>query len=167
MAFFLRKLRGAELNWSTHEKEALAQVLSLKEWRCYVEGVHFILETDHSPLRYLQTQPHLSRKQARWLEFFQQFSFEVRYKKGAQNRVADVLSRLQINQIEARWESQPGWISEIKAALVADIEAREARQAIQQGSETWVEQDELFFFQTAAVCAKRSTHPSSVVTGST
>lgn len=78
IAYFSRKLRGIELNWSTHEKEALAQGLALKEWRCYVEGASFVLETDHSPLCYLQTQPQLSRKQARWLEFFQQFTFEVR-----------------------------------------------------------------------------------------
>lgn len=130
IAYFSRKLHGAELNWSTHEKEALAQVLALKEWWCYVEGVQFVLETNHSPLRYLQTQPQLSRKQARWLEFFQQFSFDVRYRKGLRNQVADALSRLQVQQIEATWILQPGWMEEIKQAMPADLEARATRQEI-------------------------------------
>lgn len=100
IAYFSRKLKGAELNWSTHKKEALSQVLALKEWRCYLEGVPFELETDHSPLRYLQTQPTLSCKQAQWLGFFQQIQFTVKYKKGCQNKVADRLSRIQLTALQ-------------------------------------------------------------------
>lgn len=64
IAYFSRKLRGAELNYSVHEKETLAQVLALKHWRCFLEGPRFVVETDHNPLVYLQTQPTLSTKQA-------------------------------------------------------------------------------------------------------
>lgn len=82
VAFFSRKLKGAELNWTTSEKKAIAQVLAIKEWRCFSEGAHFLLKTDHHPLVYLQTQATLSRKQARWLEFLQQYSFSVQHVQG-------------------------------------------------------------------------------------
>lgn len=141
IAYFSRKLKDAEVNYSVHERETLAQVLGLKHWRCYLEGPHFVVETDHSPLIYLQTQPSLSRRQARWLEFFQQFDFEVRYKKRFMNRVADALSRLHVAHVRTAVNIQSEWRNDFVIAYDADSEAREARKAIAQGDSTWSERD--------------------------
>jgi hypothetical protein len=51
-----------------HEKELLAVIHSLKVWRHYLLGVKFKIETDHQSLKYLSTQPNLSRRQYRWVE---------------------------------------------------------------------------------------------------
>ena len=59
-------------------------------------GNHFIVVTDHNSLKYLQTQPTLSRRQARWSEFLAKFDFEIVYRPGKGNVVADALSRLQV-----------------------------------------------------------------------
>lgn len=111
-------------------------MLALKTWRCFIEGEHFILETDHSPLTYLQTQPLLSRKQARWLEFFEQFHFEVRYKKGIQNRVADALSRVKLSNLST-WQGKPSWSQEIQQALEVDQHARQARKTLGTDQSPW------------------------------
>ncbi len=55
-------------------------------------GVPFVVQTDHASLRYLQTQAKLSRRQARWLELFADFTFEIEHLAGRLNR-ADPLSR--------------------------------------------------------------------------
>jgi hypothetical protein len=69
VAFKSRKLNSAELNYNVTEKEMLAVVHALRVWRCYLEGADFTVNTDHVSNTYFQTQPNLSRRQARWSEF--------------------------------------------------------------------------------------------------
>jgi hypothetical protein len=47
VAFESRKLNDAELNYQTTEKEMLAVVHALREWRCYLEGAEFSVYTNH------------------------------------------------------------------------------------------------------------------------
>jgi hypothetical protein len=93
IAFLSHKMNEHELNYPTHDKETLAIILALKEWRHYLHGTQFTIITDHQSLQYLQSQPHLSPRQIRWLEFIQQFDFKIVYKPGKLNVVADALSR--------------------------------------------------------------------------
>jgi hypothetical protein len=87
VAFESRKFNSAELNYQTTEKEMLAVVHALRVWRCYLEGVEFTVYTDHVSNTYFQTQPNLSRRQARWSEFLQRFgSFELRNGSTAKER---------------------------------------------------------------------------------
>ena len=86
----------AELNYATHERELLVVIHSLPTWRHYSLGNHFIVVTDHNSLKYLQTQPTLSRRQARWSEFLSEFDFEIVYRLGKGNVAVDALSRLHV-----------------------------------------------------------------------
>jgi len=101
IAYFSKTLTAAEQKYATHEQETLAIVEALKQWRVYLQGRHFIVWTDHYSLKYLKTQPQLSNRQARWLEFLEELDFELKYIKGKQNVVADALSRKEhsVNQI--------------------------------------------------------------------
>ena len=93
LAFESKKLTDAEKNWTTGDQELWAVIHALKVWRCYLEGVKFTVVTDHHPLVHLQSQPSLSRRQARWSEYLQRFNFDWQYRPGSGN-VADPLSRL-------------------------------------------------------------------------
>jgi hypothetical protein len=93
VAYESRKLSPAEQNYAVHEKELLAIIHAIRTWRMYLEGQHFTVETDHASLEYIKTQSNLSRRQARWLETLQSQDFEVRYRPGKTNIVADALSR--------------------------------------------------------------------------
>jgi hypothetical protein len=92
IAYESRRLTDAQYKWTTTEQEMWAVVHALRVWRCYLEGAQFTVITDHNPLIYLKTQKNLSRKQARWSEDMQQFTFEWKYSPGRTN-VADPLSR--------------------------------------------------------------------------
>jgi transposase InsO family protein len=93
VAFTSRKMNSAERNYPTHEQELLAVVHALKTWRYYLDGSHFIVYTDHDTLRHFPTQPKLTRRQARWMELLQEYDFDFKYKRGADNIVSDALSR--------------------------------------------------------------------------
>ena len=93
VCFMSKKMLPAERNYPIHEQELLAVICALKEWRHYLHGAKFQVVTDHKSLQWLQTQPNLSARQTRWVELLQQFEFEIVYKEGKTNIVADALSR--------------------------------------------------------------------------
>jgi hypothetical protein len=68
-------------------------------------GNKFIVKTDQRPLQYLQTQAHLSRRQARCVLFLQEFYFDWDYVSGDSNRAADALSRQDVDPIHSTWGS--------------------------------------------------------------
>ncbi|GJP50204.1 hypothetical protein CLOM_g9349 [Closterium sp. NIES-68] len=91
IAYLSKKLHGAELNYPIHDKEALAIVIAFKAWRCYLEGRRTTVYTDHCSLKYLKTQPNLSRRQVRWIDFLEtHFHYDIVYKPGHKNK-ADAL----------------------------------------------------------------------------
>ncbi len=92
VAFYSKKFTKEQINYSTYEQEFTAVVHALRVWRCYLEGVKFTLYTDHQPLTYYNSQPQLSRRQARWLNTIASFDFEWKHIKGTLNP-ADPLSR--------------------------------------------------------------------------
>ena len=92
IAYTSSKYIPAELNYTTGEQELLGVVKAMQEWRCYLEGSDSILVTDHNPLTFLQEQPTLSRRQARWMEYLARFHYTWKYRPGRLN-VADPVSR--------------------------------------------------------------------------
>eukprot|EP00983_Pelagomonas_calceolata_P117586 1160429-Pelagomonas_calceolata.AAC.1 len=82
VAYYSRKFSPAEGNYTTGEQELLAQHDALLQWRCDLEGPEITLVTDHNLLVYLVSQPLLSRKQARWLNFFSRFNYRWVYRPG-------------------------------------------------------------------------------------
>ena len=94
-----RSLRGAEMNYSTYDKELLAVHDAFKHWRCYLDGNKSTFYTDHNPLVHLFKQERLNNRQTRWLSDLWDQNMEIKYIKGKQNIIADSLSRLQLNHI--------------------------------------------------------------------
>jgi putative transposase len=93
LAYFSRKLHGAEQRYSTYDKELLALRDALKHWRYYLLGRHTTILTDHASLRHMLQQPKLSQRQMRALEDMMEYDFDVEYLPGAKNYVQDALSR--------------------------------------------------------------------------
>ena len=94
IAYESRQLKVAEKNYPVHDKELLAMKYALVKFRVHLLGSKpFVIYTDHASLRTATQSPHLSQRMARWLSFFAEYNFEVKYKPGKQNALADALSR--------------------------------------------------------------------------
>ena len=89
-----KKLSHAELNYSTIEKECLAVVWGIKRFHMYLYGVRFVLQTDHEPLKYMNSAKFTNNRLMRWAMFLQSYNMKVEAIKGSDNVGADYLSRV-------------------------------------------------------------------------
>jgi hypothetical protein len=92
VAYLSRLLIPAQQNYSTTERELLAVVEALKQWRSYLLDKEFTVVTDHNPLTFFATKKEIHGRQARWAERLAMYNFKWQYKPGRTN-VADPLSR--------------------------------------------------------------------------
>ena len=86
-------LQGAEINYSTIEKELFAIVFYVHHFRPYLYGQKFILVTDHRPLVWLYSIKDPVSRLARWRIKLSEYDYEIVYKPGRVNSNADALSR--------------------------------------------------------------------------
>jgi hypothetical protein len=93
VAYASRKLKDAEKNYATIEKECLASIWAIKKFEPYLYGKSFVLETDHQPLHYLEKSKTENGRLMRWALTLQQYDFRVHVIKGKDNIGADYLSR--------------------------------------------------------------------------
>ena len=91
-----RTLDEAQQNYTTTEKELLAVVYVMEKFHPYLLCSKVMVYTDHSALKHLlekkDAKPHLIR----WILLLQEFDLEIKDKAGAENVIADHLSRLVI-----------------------------------------------------------------------
>ena len=101
LAYFSKKLRPPELKYSAFDRELLEVYLGIRHFRHYLEGREFPIFTDHRLLTFAMARSSepWSHRQARHLEYISQYSTDIRYVAGADNAVADALSRAAIEEI--------------------------------------------------------------------
>lgn len=97
IAYFSRKLQGAEQRYPTHDKETLAVVCAFKEWRHYLSGHRpgITVMCDNSATTFLKTKSSstLTTRQSKWASYLDEFEYDIKHIKGTHNVVADALSR--------------------------------------------------------------------------
>lgn len=95
VVYFSKRLCSAEENYSANDRELFAMIYFLKRFSCYLEGTSFEPITDNQVLKNFFTKPHLSRREARWLDLFGQFVVnQVTLKSGRAHVLGDALSRI-------------------------------------------------------------------------
>ncbi|KAL5466932.1 hypothetical protein EMCRGX_G031095 [Ephydatia muelleri] len=100
IAYASRSLTPSERQYSVIERECLAAVFAVKQFRHYLLGRPFSLHTDHQPLQWLSAQK-MEGRLCRWALALQEFDFEIKYRRGSANGNADALSRVPAVEVEA------------------------------------------------------------------
>ena len=93
VAYGSRQLKIHEQNYPTHDLELAAVVFALKSWRHYLYGEKFEVFSDHKSLKYIFSQKDLNLRQRQWMEYLEDYDFDLQYHPGKANVVADALSR--------------------------------------------------------------------------
>jgi hypothetical protein len=95
IAFASWTMTPAERNYQIYDKEFLAIINSLSEWRHYLLGAAKQIEifTDHRNLEYYRRPQNLSRRQADWVSQLSEYDFTLIHHPGKLNGIADFLSR--------------------------------------------------------------------------
>ncbi|RDX72647.1 Retrovirus-related Pol polyprotein from transposon 17.6, partial [Mucuna pruriens] len=88
IAYASRTMDFARQNYTT-------TVFALDKFRSYLLGSKIIVFFDHAALRYLLKKPDAKPRLIRWMLLLQEFNIEIRDRKGAENSVADHLSRIE------------------------------------------------------------------------
>jgi hypothetical protein len=123
LAFISKALSSLHLNMSVYDKEMLAVIHAVTKWRPYLIGHRFQIQTDHRSLKYLLEQRISSMEQHKWVTKLLGYDYEIVYKKGVENLVADALSRF-LKHAELHSLSTPTWpiFDLIKEEQQSDIE---------------------------------------------
>ena len=93
VAYASRKLLPREMNYSTIERECLGAVWGIQKFKNYLYGRHFVLQTDHQPLSYMQKARVSNSRIMRWALSLQSYRFTIQAINGSENVGADYLSR--------------------------------------------------------------------------
>ena len=78
---------------TTTEKELLAIIYAVKQFRPYLYGTQYTLVNDHKPLLWLPKLKDPSARVTRWKILLREYEYEIVHKAGKINMNADALSR--------------------------------------------------------------------------
>lgn len=134
ICFYSKKFCPKMLSASTYVRELCAITSAVKKWRTYLLGRKFVVHTDQRSLRELMTQVVQTPEQQFYLAKLLGYSYEIVYKPGTQNRVADALSRLYEPPAHMMAITIPHWdfLEKLKDSFVSDSELQELLLKVQK-----------------------------------
>jgi len=94
VTFYSKSLFSVERNYEIHNKEMLAIIYALEEWRHFLEGATYLVEiwTDHKNLEYFMTAKKLNCRQACWSLHLARFNFLLHHHPRCTMGKLDILS---------------------------------------------------------------------------
>ncbi|GAU30089.1 hypothetical protein TSUD_392450 [Trifolium subterraneum] len=127
ICYFSQKFCPKLMNASAYVRELCAITSAVKKWRTYLLGRKFVVHTDQRSLRELMTQVIQTPEQQFYLAKLLGYSYEIKYKPGTQNRVADALSRVHENFPSVMAITIPHWkfLEKLQAEINQDSEVKD------------------------------------------
>ena len=95
VAFLSKTFNETEQNYKIYDRELLAIIWALEEWRHYIQGSGHttVIYSDHQNLTYFWSAQKLNRWQARWSLYLSEFDVKLIHQSGSKMVQSDALSR--------------------------------------------------------------------------
>lgn len=125
LAFVSKALGPHTSALSTYEKEFLAILVAVEQWRAYLQHNEFVIFTDQRSLMHITDQRLQTPWQLKMHTKLVGLQYKVAYKPDASNSTADALSRHPSPpaQLQAISSATPDWLAEVAAGYHADPES--------------------------------------------
>ena len=136
LAYVSKALGPHTRGLSTYEKEYLAILLAIDQWRSYLQMSEFRIVTDHNSLVHLNDQQLHTQWQHKAFTKMMGLQFTIVYRKGVENRVADALSCRPLDTstdagvLTAVSTVQSTWLQDIVAGYQDDPSAKAKLQQL-------------------------------------
>lgn len=92
LAFIVRPLSPRNQGLTVYEKEYLAILMAVDQWRHFLLQAEFVIHTDHQSLTHLNEQRLHTAWQQKVFARLQGLQYRIQYRKGVENSAADALS---------------------------------------------------------------------------
>lgn len=127
LAYLSKSLGPKNQGLSTYEKEYLAIILAVNQWRSYLQHGEFLIFTDQKSLVQLNEQRLNTAWQQKVYSKLIGLQYKVVYKKGSENNAADALSRRNHSEgtVAALSISNADWLDEVIKGYQQDSIAQE------------------------------------------
>lgn len=116
LAFLSKALGPRTQSLSTYEKESLAIILAVEQWRSYLQHDEFVIRIDHRSLSFLDDQRLSTPWQQKALTKLLGLRYRIVYKRGLDNAAADALTRRVLDGLPvlcALSVSFPAWLQDV------------------------------------------------------
>jgi hypothetical protein len=122
LVFFSRKLEVGQAKWSAFDRELLACVEGIRNFRFILEGQAFTVYTDHKPLvgALARVSDPWTARQCRHLAYVAEFTADIQHIAGQDNVAADALSRP---------PSSPTVVAPVMPSVASDLRSIASRQS--------------------------------------
>ena len=101
VAFASQELKGGEPKYHSSKLKFLALKWAMTEqFREYLQYQPFTVRTDNNLLTYILMTPNLDALGHRWVAALAGYNMKLEYLKGADNKIADTLSRLPLEKLD-------------------------------------------------------------------
>ena len=98
--------------------------MALDQWRAYLQYGEFHILTDQKSLSQLMEQRLHTPWQQKVFSKLLGLSYKIVYRKGAENRAADALSRYPVSSYATISVAEPHWLSEVTKSYIEDEHAQ-------------------------------------------
>eukprot|EP00267_Zea_mays_P054154 XP_020407373.1 uncharacterized protein LOC103652751 [Zea mays] len=123
VAFLSKALGPKTRGLSTYEKEYMAIIVAVQQWRSYLQHGEFTILTDHKSLTQLNEQRLHTPWQHKVFTKLLGLNYRIQYRSGSDNRAADALSRHSFAECQAVSVIVPQWLVAVQDSYHQDKQA--------------------------------------------